>query len=73
LRSGMPARRGAGTERGSRVKIRKAWFIVWPDGTRWFEDCPKLAFQPIMPGAKRVAVRVMGAGIQCEDCASGRH
>lgn len=62
------------TERGTEVKKRRGWYIVWPDGTKWLEDCAKAVREPIMPGAKRVPIQIMGSGrAHCDGCASGKH
>lgn len=54
------------------MKLRKGWFIVWPDGTKWAEDCPRLAHRPLMPGARRVSIRILGNGAwPCAYCTHG--
>lgn len=44
------------------MKIRKGWYIIWADGTTWFGDCPTWANKPLPEGARKIAVRIMGAG-----------
>ncbi len=53
------------------MKIRKGWYVVWPDGTRWFGNCKVWARQPLMAGARLVTVKIVGAG--CAECAAGKH
>lgn len=63
---------GSVSMEGETVKIRRGWFIVWPDGSKWLEDCPELASKPLMPGAVRVPIRILGFGRwPCSYCTHG--
>lgn len=56
------------------MKIRKGWRITWSDGTKWDGDCPRWANAPIMAGATRSAIRIMGTGRwPCPECQHGTH
>jgi hypothetical protein len=55
------------------MKKRNGWYVVWPDGTSWWGDCPRWAAQPLPDGCRLVPVKIYGEGTKCPECAEGRH
>lgn len=51
------------------MKLRKAWYVVWSDGTAWRVDCLRDIAAHRKAGIHRIVpIRVMGPKWPCGSC-----
>jgi hypothetical protein len=51
------------------MKMRRAWLLIWSDGTEWYGDCEKWAFAyPLRNGTTRKEIRVLRMRGKCGYC-----
>lgn len=53
------------------MKMRKGFYIVWPDGTKWKGDCPGWAAEGVRLGYRLEHIRILGRREPCPSCSQG--